>query len=92
MDLQTRVTAPEGIMATEVDGQAELMHVDRGFYYGLNEVGALLWRNIGDPVTVQELCDAVMEEFDVDFATCQRDVLAVLGQMAEAGLIARLDS
>lgn len=91
MDLDTRVKAPDGVLATEIDGEAVLMHTERGVYYGLNEVGTVIWRRLAQPVTVQELCDAVMEEFDVDAETCRRDVAAVVGRMNEAGLVETVD-
>ena len=87
MDLTTRVRAPAEVMATEIDGEAVLMHVSSGVYYGLNEVGALIWRRMAGDVSVADLCEAVLEEYEVPRDVCRRDVVTLLEQMAEAGLV-----
>ena len=87
MDLQTEVRAREGVMSTEVDSQAVLMHVETGTYYGLNDVGALIWQRMAKPVRVLDLRDAVLGEFDVTPEACACDVLALLKELESAGLV-----
>ncbi|MFW5836168.1 MAG: PqqD family protein [bacterium] len=86
MDVSTRVRAVEGVMATEVDGQAVLMHTERGVYYGLNEVGALVWRHMSRSVTIGELHDLVTAEFEVEPEACLRDIVALMERMEGEGL------
>jgi hypothetical protein len=87
MDLQTRVKAREGVMSTEVDGQAVLMHVEQGIYYGLNDVGALIWRHMAASIHLRDLRDAVLSEFDVAPDDCERDVINLIEQLENAKLV-----
>jgi hypothetical protein len=46
-------------------------------------VGARIWELIETPQTVESLCAALIDEYDVDPATCRAEVdsfLATLGQ------------
>jgi hypothetical protein len=64
-----------------------LLDFGRGEYYGLDEVGALLWkmaeakRSIGDAVT------AVVERYDADRTRVETDVLALAAELVAEGLI-----
>lgn len=86
MTPQSEVKACEEVISTELDGEAVLMHVSRGLYYGLNPVGAAIWDLMKQPVSVQCLCDAVCEQFEVAPEVVERDVLALLEELRENGL------
>lgn len=86
MRSQSIVKAKDGVMSTELDGQAVLMHVEQGTYFGLNDVGALIWKKMSEPVSVETLIEAVLSEFDVDAETCRCDVTALIEQFHGADL------
>ena len=90
LDLATRLRQhPEQIVA-EADGEVLMMHIDSGNYYGLNEVGSFLWNRLNTPMSVRELCDAVLAEFDVDEEACVADAVRFLQGMLDDGLIERV--
>lgn len=74
-------------MAAEVDGQMVLLDVEKGQYFGLNEVGLVIWRRLEKPATVAELSEAVMEEFEVETSQCEQDVIVLLRELKEHGLV-----
>jgi hypothetical protein len=53
----------------------------------LDAVGARIWELIQDPRTVNEIRDALLEEYDVEMERCERDLLAFLDQLAAETLI-----
>ena len=87
MDMDTIVTASEGVIYTTLDNEVVLMHVSDGRYYGLNEVGTSLWGHIKEPVTVAKICKAIESEFEVESDVCLRDVLALLKELHGIGLV-----
>ena len=52
-------------------------------------VGARIWALIAqdEDIQVNELCDLLMDEFDVERNTCEREVLEFLSQLRAHGLI-----
>ena len=87
MELQTKVKAPDGVMSTQLDGEAVLMHVSKGIYFGLNDVGAFIWKLMAKPVSIWELCRAVEQEFDVLSELCEGDILTLMEQLGDKELV-----
>ena len=83
----TVIVASERAISSELAGEAAIIDFQSGSYYGLDEVGATIWKLIAEPRTVSEICDAVVAEYEVDPEVCERDVLALLGKLAASGLI-----
>lgn len=55
----------------------------------LNETGAFLWKKMTEADrTVDELVDALLEEYEVDRETATRDVENLVNQFRESGILA----
>jgi hypothetical protein len=81
------VVAASRQVFVEVDGEFIILNTDTGMYYGLEDVGAHLWRQLQQPTAVADLCAAVRSDYDVDAARCERDITALLAQMTTEGLV-----
>jgi hypothetical protein len=80
------VVACEGNISCDLAGEAALLDFRSGIYYGLDEVGARIWKLIAEPRTVGEICDTIFAEYDVEAEVCERDVVALLGELVARGL------
>lgn len=74
-------------VSTEIDGETVLLSIDRGNYYGMNQVLGSIWKWLEQPTRVAELCRKVTEVYAVADDVCARDVLKVLGDLRDEGLI-----
>ena len=82
------VVASEKQVSSTIEGEAVILHLANGVYYGLNPTGAHVWDFIQDePRTVADICDAVRAEYDVEDDRCKRDVVRLLSELIEAGLV-----
>ena len=79
----------EHIAGDLLDGEVVILNKNDSVYYGLNDVGGRIWQLIKEPQNVTDLIDILMEEYDVDQEQCTNEVLALLDDMAEKGLIAQ---
>lgn len=86
--LESVVRRSSEVMASQVDNELVMMDIERGMYYALSAVGADIWARLAEPQQVADLCAQLQQEYAVDRATCETDVLAVLNDMAENGLLA----
>jgi len=77
------ITQIEEIVASDIDGETVMMSVENGKYYGLDNVGSRIWELIERPVKISKLIDTLLEQFDVDRETCEKDVLTFLNQLNE---------
>jgi len=64
-----------------------ILDVKAGLYFSLDNVGAFVWQLIQEPRSVRDLRQAIGDAFEVDVETCERDLLALLGQLADRKLI-----
>lgn len=87
MDLETVVCRAPDQLSTTVGDEAVILNLERGAYYGLNVSGAGLWRKLQDPVRVGALHQWMLSTYEVTPEVARRDLLALLGKLAESGLI-----
>ncbi|MEP2180544.1 MAG: PqqD family protein, partial [Marinomonas sp.] len=84
------ITASDDVVSREVNGEAVLLDLASGLYFGLNVVGSAIWQVVGDaPAKVSALCDAVEAEFDAPRDVIEADVEELLGELVAAGLVTR---
>jgi hypothetical protein len=83
----TVLVAARDQVSTELEGEAVILGLADGVYYGLDGVGALVWERLREPRSVAELVGAVTATFDVDAVTAERDLLALLRELAGRRLV-----
>jgi len=81
------VVAAKDQISRDLDGEAVILNMKSGIYCGLNEVGARIWQLIQEPTIAKGVLDTLIEEYDVEPDTCEREVLALLQEMSDNGLI-----
>ena len=67
--------------------ESAILNLKNTVYYGVNAVGARVWKLLQQPRSVQELRDALVDEYEVDAERCQSDLMALLEKMRSGGLI-----
>jgi hypothetical protein len=87
MTLDKVVQAASNQVSCDVEGQTAILNIGSGVYYGLDPVGAAIWKLMEQPRSVASLRDAVLEEFDIDSERCERDLFDLLDKLAAEGLI-----
>jgi len=75
-------------IASNVGGEIVILNHDKGEYYGLDEVGALVWNSLEEqPQTLDSLCSAVLEDYDIDKQTCLEDIELLLKDLISEKLV-----
>lgn len=87
LDRNTKVRRVAAHLAAEVQGESVILHATEGVYYGLNTTGTRLWELVKTETDVDNLLATLTAEFAVADEALYRDVLGVLGEMIEAGLV-----
>jgi len=82
----TVVVAKEQV-SCDLAGEAAILNLKNGVYYGLDPVGARIWNLLQEPRIVNEIGEALLKEYDVESDRCESDLLALLQKLAAEGLI-----
>lgn len=81
------VVAAKDQISADVGGEAVILNLKTGAYHGLDPVGARIWNLLAESTTVNDILDALLNEYEVEPDRCFRELLALLQQLAESGLI-----
>lgn len=92
LSLHSIVAVAGDQISSDLAGEAVILNLREGVYYGLDDVGARIWNLIQEPQSVEQVCDRIFEEYDVSAGQCERDVLALVGELEAAGLITVRDA
>lgn len=74
-------------MSCDLGDDTAILDVSSGQYYGLSAVGTSVWRLIQQPRTLDEVLQALVQQYDVEATRCQNDLVALLEELAAVGLI-----
>ncbi|WP_428249789.1 PqqD family protein [Ferrovibrio sp.] len=84
---KARIRRRPPVLSTEVEGVVVMMDMENGLYFGLDEIGTDIWQRLEAPMTVGELVAGLSQSYAADNNIIERDVLALLLNMAKHGLV-----
>jgi hypothetical protein len=82
------VSAANDVLFRELNGEAVLLNLESGHYFGLDGVGTRIWRLCQQHGSLEAVWRAMCEEFDAPDDTLRSDLLAFVGELQAKGLIA----
>ncbi|MFA5915497.1 MAG: PqqD family protein [Burkholderiales bacterium] len=82
-----RVTIPDDVVARDLAGEAVLLHLGSGTYFGLNAVGTRIWHLLGEHRSTEAVVPLLLQEFDVDEHLLRRDLESLLAQLLAKQLL-----
>ena len=85
--LDTVVCLSKDQASADVSDEVVVVNLSSGRYYGLDPVGARVWDLLRTARPVTEIRDALLAEYDVDAATAESDLVALLERLADQGLV-----
>ncbi len=86
------IVAVKDQVSCNLAGEAAILNIKSGVYYGLDPVGARIWSLVQDPRTVEDVRSAIIDEYDVEPERCERDLMGLLEKLLAEGLIEVKDS
>lgn len=85
--LASRVRAREGVLFQELQGEAVLLNLDSGMYFGLDPVGTRMWQLMAEHERLADVAGAIAAEFDVGDERCAKDLIALVARLESEGLV-----
>ena len=61
-----RLELSPAVRFQEVEGEAVLLDIERGEYFGLNEVGTRFWVRAREDRDIGAIIDALLDEYEVE--------------------------
>ena len=87
MNLNQNITFSDTVFAQEVDGEMVLLDMESENYFGLDEVGTAIWQAMQEHGNLQEIFDALLEQYDVEAEVLEKDLSEFVDQLVKSGLV-----
>ncbi len=85
--MQGWVRVPADVLVQELQGEAVLLNIRSGQYFGLDEIGARMWSVLTTVPSFEAARETLLAEYDVDAAQLEQDLRALLDKLLEHGLL-----
>lgn len=77
----------EDVVFRDIAGEAVLLNLATGTYFGLDAVGTRIWALIAEHGATDKVMEAMLAEYEVDAERLRQDLDALIRQLAEKGLV-----
>lgn len=87
MNLNQKITFAQTVFAQEVDGEMVLLDMESENYFGLDEVGTAIWQAIEAYGNLEEVLNALLEQYDVEAEVLEKDLSDFVENLQKSGLV-----
>jgi hypothetical protein len=86
-DLSIRVTVPQHVLFQEVTGSAALLNLESELYFGLDDVGTRMWRELATGRTIGEAATGLAAEYEAPVERIAADLIVLVRALESHGLV-----
>jgi hypothetical protein len=87
ISLDTVITRSPEVLFQNFDGEGVLLDLASQSYFGLNPVGMRIWELLEQSQPLRATVDTLASEYAVEHERLEADLLALVDQLAQAGLV-----
>lgn len=84
---ESSLSINEDVLVNELNGESVFLNLANESYYGLDDVGTIIWHWLTQSATIQAAYDVLLDEFDVEPEQLRQDLEALVAELADQGLI-----
>ena len=84
---QTIIVATKQQVSCDLGEEAAILNMKNSVYYGLDPVGARIWRLLQQPRSIAEIRDVIASEYDVSAERAESDLRELIGKLLSEGLV-----
>jgi len=85
--LDTLVRVPKDVVFRELDGEAVILNLESGMYFGLDPIGTRIWRLVEENGSLRAVWEAMQREFEAPGDTLRSDLLTFINELSAKGLV-----
>ena len=87
MDKTTTIKLTKEINVTDLSGEKVMVDFESGKYFLIKGVGNDIWDMIQEEITVGEIIEKLLQEYEVSKEECEKSVFEFLGKLEELQFI-----
>ena len=86
ISLSDSMVIRDEVVFRELGGEAVLLNLKTGAYFGLDPVGTRVWQLLVERGSVAHVMEVMLGEYDVDRERLERDLLELCDELCATGL------
>lgn len=87
INLYTVIKRKNDVLSSDINGNAVMMSIENGAYYGMNTTASDIWNMLREPISVEEIVSLLRTQYEIEPESCEHATLAFLTKLEEANLI-----
>lgn len=87
----TLLRRSDAVLHSDLGEKTVMMDLEEGLYFGLNEVAGRIWALLETPSSLAQICDRLVDEFEVSREECETAVRAFAEELLSRKLVVRDD-
>ena len=89
--LHSKISIPSGVLYHELSGEAVILDLESGKYYGLDETGTRMWALLSEHGSLEPAYQALLNEYDANPEQLRGDLLKLTEELVAHGLLRIID-
>jgi len=87
VSLESSVAIGEDVVSRDLEGEAVILNLESGIYFGLDKVGTRIWSLLQEDGSLRRAFEAVQQEYDVAPEKLEGDLLRLVEELCAKGLL-----
>ncbi len=87
MNKTATIKMKKQLNVTDLSGEKVMVDFEQGKYFMIKGVGNDIWDMLTDNITVTQIVDKLLQEYDVTEAVCEQEVLNFLDNLEKLEII-----
>jgi hypothetical protein len=87
VSFEDRVKLPDDVLISSLQEESVILNLDTERYFGLDDVGSRMLTVLTTSTSIEAAYNSLREEYEVDDEVLKQDLLALVDQLVEQGLI-----
>ena len=84
-----RVTVPDDVLISHLQEESVILNLDSERYFGLDDVGTRFLSVLTSSESIEAAYERLRDEYDVDSDVLRQDLLALVENLIDQGLLIR---
>ena len=85
--LNSRVQVNEDVLFQELQGEAVLLNLKSGIYFGLDAIGTRIWQLFSNHQALPAIVQVITDDYYVTRDRCEADLLTLVSELERQGLV-----
>jgi Coenzyme PQQ synthesis protein D (PqqD) len=82
-----RVTVPDDVLISKLQEESVILNLDSERYFGLDDVGTRILSVLTTSDSIEAAYNTLVQEYDVDGPVLRQDLLALVENLVEQGIV-----